>query len=294
MTFKPSAKKQLEKARAAQAAIVAQIADKEVARDALLLAGAEASEIAKIDDEIAMLQHAARTEGDRIKLLEAEVEKEEGLARAKRRAELIGRVKAKIAERDQVCADLEKKLGEAVKLFRRAYLLGNEVLVAWSWRDSDRFAIALAGPELKLLVANEIYKIGSAPNPGGGVPFDRVAPSFPGGQCPKHEWILQPNKIPSLTASLEKRSEYAHRVLDGGRIGKAAGPAAPDSIEPTPERTAAEARLSDLLNRQAALANDLTPSGEAKYQAGVAEIRKVSTEIKAAQTAKPANMEKAL
>src|ERR1035437_3791446 len=155
MVFKPSAKTQLKKAHDAQAAIVAQIADKEAARNAALLAGDDAAAVAKIDGEIEALHHAERTESDRIKLLEAEVEKEEGLARAKRRADIIVRVKAKIAERDEVGAELEKKLGEAVKLFRRAYLLGNEVLAAWSWTDSNRFAIALAGPELKRLVMND-------------------------------------------------------------------------------------------------------------------------------------------
>jgi hypothetical protein len=95
-------KKQLEKARAAHAAGLTQIADKEAARNAALLAGAEAAAIATIDADIATLQHAARTESDRIELLKVEVEKEEGLQRAKRRAEHIARVKAKIAEADAV------------------------------------------------------------------------------------------------------------------------------------------------------------------------------------------------
>jgi hypothetical protein len=284
MVFKPSAKTQLKKAHDAQAAIVAQIADKEAARNAALLGGDDAAAVAKIDGEIAALHHAERTESDRIKLLEAEVEKEEGLARAKRRADIIVRVKAKIAERDEVGAELEKKLGEAVKLFRRAYLLGNEVLAAWSWTDSDRFAIALAGPELKRLVMNEIYKVGATPNPGGGLPFDRVAPSFPGGQCPKHEWLMQPDKIPALTAALEERSKFASRVLDGGKIGKASRAVAPDPT--VPARTTAEAKLSVLLNRQAALANEISPDAEEKYRAIVREIVAVSAEIKAAQ--KPA------
>src|ERR1019366_8105352 len=76
-----------------------------------------------------------------------------------------------------------------------------------------------------------------------------------------------------------------------GTIGKAVRTAAPDPIGAAPERTAAEARLSDLLNRQAALANDLTPRGEQKYKVVVAEIAKLSIEIKAGQT-KPANLEK--
>jgi hypothetical protein len=287
MVFKPSAKTQLKKAHDAQAAIVAQIADKEAARNAALLAGAEAAAVAKIDDEIAALHHAERTEADRIKLLEQEAEREEGLARAKRRAELIGRVKARIAERDQAGAELEKKLGEAVKLFRRAHEIGLEAAAMWSWNESDRIAIGLSGMELKLMVMHHIFKVGSVVNPLGGLPFHHMAPSFPGGQNPKPtEWAMRPDKVPSLTEALALRSKFATRVLDGGTIGKAVRTAAPDPIGAAPERTAAEARLSDLLNRQAALANDLTPRGEQKYKAVVREIASLSAEIKA--VSKPA------
>jgi hypothetical protein len=292
MTFKPSTKKQLEKARTAHAAIITQIADKEAARNAALLAGDDATAVAKIDGEIATLQQADRTEGDRIKLLEAEVEKEEGLARAKRRADLIVHIKAKIAERDQVGAELEKKLGEAVKLFRRAHEIGLEASAMWSWNESDRIAIGLSGMELKLMVMHHIFKVGSVVNPLGGLPFHHMAQSFPGGQNPKPtEWAMRPDKVPSLTEALALRSKFATRVLDGGTIGKAARTTAPDPIGAAPARTAAEARLSDLLNRQAALAHDLTPRGEQKYKVVVAEIAKLSIEIKAGQT-KPANLEK--
>jgi hypothetical protein len=293
MVFKPSAKTQLKKAHDAQAAIVAQLADKEAARNAALLAGDDAAAVAKIDGEIAALHHAERTEGDRIKLLEAEVEKEEGLARAKRRADIIIRVKTKIAERDQVGAELEKKLGEAVKLFRRAHEIGLEAAAMWQWKDSDRIACALAGLELKRLVMHHIFKIGSVVNPLGGLPWHHTVPSFPGGQNPKPtEWALTPEKVPSLVEALAERSKFAARMLDGGNIGKTTRTVAPDST--VPARTDAEARLSQLLNRQAALAQEISPDSEQKYKAVVAQIVAVTAEIKAAQATKPANMEKAL
>jgi len=292
MVFKPSAKTQLKKAHDAQAAIVAQIADKEAARNAALLAGDDAAAVAKIDGEIAALHHAERTEADRIKLLEQEAEREEGLARAKRRAELIGRVKARIAERDQVGAELEKKLGEAVKLFRRAHEIGLEASAMWSWNESDRIAIGLSGMEFKLMVMHHIFKVGSVVNPLGGLPFHHMAQSFPGGQNPKPtEWAMRPDKVPSLTEALALRSKFATRVLDGGTIGKAARTTAPDPT--VPARTDAEARLSQLLNRQAALAQEISPDSEQKYKAVVAQIVAVTAEIKAAQKTKPVNMEKA-
>ena len=57
-------------------------------------------------------------------------------------------------------------------------------------------------------------------------------------------------------------------------------PAAVNGAEPRP-RTDAEARLSDLLNRQAEAANDITPAGEEKYKAIVAEIIATTAEIDA-------------
>jgi hypothetical protein len=285
MTFKPSAKKQLEKTRTAHTAIITQIAEKEAARNAALLAGDDAAAVAKIDGEIAALHHAERTEADRIKLLEQEAEREEGLARAKRRADLIVRIKAKIAERDEVGAELEKKLGEAVKLFRRAHEIGLEASAMWSWNESDRIAIGLSGMELKLMVMHYIFKVGSVVNPLGGLPFHHMAQSFPGGQNPKPtEWAMRPDKVPSLTEALALRSKFASRVLDGGKIGKASRAVAPDPT--VPARTTAEAKLSALLNRQAALANEISPDAEEKYRAIVREIVAVSAEIKAAQ--KPA------
>ena len=44
------------------------------------------------------------------------------------------------------------------------------------------------------------------------------------------------------------------------------------------ERTSAEQRLAALLKQQAELANDITPEGEAKYMAVVAELAKLSNE----------------
>ena len=44
------------------------------------------------------------------------------------------------------------------------------------------------------------------------------------------------------------------------------------------ERTPVEQRLAALLKQQAELANDISPEGEAKYMAVVAELAKLSSE----------------
>ena len=282
MTFKPSAKTQLGKAHAALAGTDQKRADVRSRRDAALLASDDTGPIIAFDQELAELDRVARAQGDRIEVLKREVEKEEGLARAKRLANLRGRVKSKIAERDAVCADLEKKLGESVKLFRRAHEIGLEAAAMWQWKESDRFAIALAGLELKRLVMNHIFKIGSVVNPLGGLPYNHQEPSFPGGQNPKPtEWALTPDKVSSLVEALAERSAYAARALDGGKI----------ETKRTAAPTTAEEKLSALLNRQAAFALEIGPDSEEKYKAVVREIAIVSAEIKAAQKTKQANME---
>src|SRR5450759_2889776 len=82
----------LEAARAAVVDINKRLDDLNRTRAERLLAGDEAASIAKIDDEIAIAQHAAKTEIDRIVLLDEEVSHEEALRVAKRKGDQIGRI----------------------------------------------------------------------------------------------------------------------------------------------------------------------------------------------------------
>jgi hypothetical protein len=281
MVFKPSTKTQLKKVRDAHAAILSQIADKEAARNAALLAGDEAAAVAKIDAEIAGLRHADRTEADRIKLLEKEAEKKEGLARAKRQAELIGCVKAKIAEADAIGAEAQAVADKLIKLCFRECELRLAVLPMWAWNNSDRGAIGLSGVAVKERYMRYFYKAGTVINRLGGLPVDRAVPSFPGRLEPRFELKLQPKKIPSMIDDMGERSAYASKVLDAGKRG-------PMRAVATPKSTVAEGKLEELLKQQAELANDISEEGEKRYRAVVQQITALSYEIATEPEPRPA------
>ena len=84
--------KKLEQARTTLTEIEAKIAELTAKRRGRLLAGDAANLIGRLDDEIGALQRAARTEVDRIALLEIEARRAEAEAIARRRAETITRV----------------------------------------------------------------------------------------------------------------------------------------------------------------------------------------------------------
>jgi hypothetical protein len=145
MPFKPSAKKQLEKAQTALAETGQKLTDIGAKRSAELLASDDNSQIVAFDREIEELERIAKVQRDRIELLKAEVEKEEGLARAKRRSQLIERVKAKIAEADAVGAEAQAVANQLVKLYRRECEMRIATAAMWPWTPNDSGAIGLNG-----------------------------------------------------------------------------------------------------------------------------------------------------
>jgi hypothetical protein len=75
----------LTKARDALAELERKISELTATRDRRLLNGDAAAVLAKVEDEIAALRRAARTETDRIALLQQEAQREEQAAVNKRR-----------------------------------------------------------------------------------------------------------------------------------------------------------------------------------------------------------------
>ena len=45
-----------------------------------------------------------------------------------------------------------------------------------------------------------------------------MIPSFPGGLCPRLEWQLMPEAIPSMIDVMREKSAYAAKVLDSGVV----------------------------------------------------------------------------
>src|ERR1019366_1556825 len=117
--FKSKATLARDTARGTLADAQKQIDDRKRTRAEQLLAGADAAAITTIDGEIAGLQHAARTEIDRIALLDEEVAHEEAARIAKRQAQHIEIVEGKMSELRTVVGEFQKTQAKAIKLQQR-------------------------------------------------------------------------------------------------------------------------------------------------------------------------------
>jgi hypothetical protein len=277
MPLKPSVK-QVAKAQAALTDTQAKLVDLRSRREAALLEGDDPGPVIVLDQEIAKLERIAAVQRDRIEALKKEAEREEGLARAKRRAELIGRVKAKIAEADAVGVEMQGVADRVVELFKRECKMRLDIAAMWPWTPNDSGAIGLNGVAVKERLMWYLYKIGAVMNFGGGADFDRMIPSFPGGISPRLEDRLQPEKIPTMVAVMREKSEYAAKVLDAGVV-------ASEPIVAVREPTPTDKRRAQLLARINEASKDVSPGGERKYEALHAELAALELEI---ATAPPA------
>jgi hypothetical protein len=197
MPLKPSVK-QLAKAQSALSDTQAKLVDLRGRREAELLASDDTGPIIALDQEIAELERVVKVQQDRIEALKTEAEREEGLARAKRRSQLIDRVKAKIAEADAVGLEMQGIADRIVELFKRECPVRLDIAAMWPWTPNDSGAIGLNGVAVKERLMWYFYKIGAVMNFGGGAALDTMVPSFPGGVSPRLEDRLQPEKIPSM------------------------------------------------------------------------------------------------
>jgi hypothetical protein len=200
----------LEAARAAVADINKRLDDLNRTRAERLLAGDEAASIAKIDDEIAIAQHAAKTEIDRIILLDEEVSHEEALRVAKRKGDQIGRIEGLCGDRVKLGAKIEKKIEELLDLIEEDIEITKRIIAAWAWSNSDREVLKPFGQGIRQMLCYQFYKQ-SALRFLGNIGF-----ALPGAVCERTEWQLQPQSIPSLTDRLGEIAVYASRVMRAG------------------------------------------------------------------------------
>jgi hypothetical protein len=261
----------------------AKLSDTGRRRDQLLLAN-DATGLDAIEVELANLQKASVRQADRIRLLEAEAERETNERRVKERQGLIGRIEENLVERDAAGRRLQNTLSKAEREFRELIRLSEAAAAAWPWPPSDLIPMLMSGATIARAVAHQLYKCGARP-PLLGRPGELIEAPFPGGVCPDHRLRGLLDQIPSLTDVLADGSRMASRIMRGGPAATPASangaapspPAASGNGEtPDPVRTPDQAKLAALLKKQAALAEDITPAGEAAYQAVVAEIAALS------------------
>jgi hypothetical protein len=295
----------IEEARAAHAAYLRQIADKQSARNAALLAGEGIAAIARIDGELAALEHASRTEASRIALLDVEVAREKQAAVAKQRQAHIVRFAKKLAEADTLAREMQDDdLPQFLKKIRKIIELREGARAGFAVTSSHANAAAgaiegcaFSGDAVLGLLQYELYRISAKPLLGGR-PGERTHPPLPGAKCPRLEWQHTPERITGFADALRAASKFAVDTLRS-EIGSAAEiPAALADEEPQtpdinvaaesgngskPERTPTQARLGGLLKRMSELAeasiND--PAAEREYHALGPEIAKVQSEVDA-------------
>jgi hypothetical protein len=237
----------------------------------------------RIEADIVALKADAERVRETIAAVEKRAADEKAVSDAKARASLIAREEAGFADLLEDIGSYQENLDLVVKGYRAL----NEKFIALSagyqFSDSQRVAIGLAGIELKRLTMNYLYKIGTVQNRLGGLPVDRLIPSFPGGQCPKIEWIQSPEKIQSIVQAYEERATYASRIMNGGKATKRARVAASPAVFVTENKKAA------LLAKLDEAAKDVSAAGTQQYEELLAQLRALET---TAQPTDPATMEK--
>ena len=199
--MRKTAAHRLDEVRAVLAATMAQLAEKEGERNGALLADKDAIEIGKIDAEIATLRHAARTENDRIRLLEIEVTKEKQAAGVRQRQGHITRFAKLLAASVADAEEVEELAEQLLKTVRRCISRRERALVGFNVKSSHANAAAraiegaaLSGDAVMAHLAGHFYKISAQPLLGGR-PGARTEPSLPGAKCPRLDWTLTPEKI---------------------------------------------------------------------------------------------------
>jgi hypothetical protein len=180
----------LDRSRATLAEINARLASLTDRRRERLLAGDNAAAIGKIDSEIEAQQRAAKTEADRVLLLEREAATEAVAAENRRREAATDAFAAKLREADAAGDELQAVLEKADELFRKIIRCREEARAGWPLASAHFNALAgatdgaaLSAHAVHALVRHEIHRIGSRPFLGGS-PGVVGEVSFPGGMPP--------------------------------------------------------------------------------------------------------------
>jgi hypothetical protein len=293
---KKSADATLAEARQELVNINSKLSDTGRRRDQLLLSGDE-RELDRVEAEIANLQRQHERQVGRIRLLEQQVEQEEADAVLRRRKDHVAQFTKKLADADQVADELQACIEQSDKLYRRLIQLREDARVAYWGSTPHENALgvspdgaALSGIACKALLMHELYRVGARPFVGG-TPGEIKQPDFPGGQCPDHRLLGQPHLIEPFGARMRKASQAAIDVMNA-KIpppnGSGTLPSVPDTppAPPAPSGNGAppsgnggtsdQPTLATLLKRQAQLAEDMTPAGEAAYQEVVRQIAALS------------------
>jgi hypothetical protein len=241
----PAPESALQRAQAALAENDRAIAGLVAERNALLVQDeVDEAAIERLDVELAQHQRRAKTLTDRLSLLAAEAHRVETEQAGQAREAKITEVSHLFTSRDAAVADLRDHLVAAEQAFRRIHELNLEARAAWDWPHGRVGGTLTTPSDLTQAVSAFLFKIGGRPSQTGGQHQPNVPPAFPGGRCPKIEWLQTPDKLPDLAAQYREASRYASDVMRGTRADPA--PASPASPGVAPQSEAAPSNVERL------------------------------------------------
>jgi hypothetical protein len=281
-----SATTRLEQAQADHASAISKLNELETARATALLAD-DGTKAAHLDGEIEQQRRLVRRFNDTINLLQSAAAEEERQRKVKERQGLIDRIEVKLQLRDRAGAELAEAVAKADAAFRRMIDIGVEVQAAWPWQPSDLPACLLSHGAISAALTHEMYRVGGRPMMGGGqVEKPHAGIHFPGSKCPRFELIHTQDKITPFVDVLKQATTHAGSILRGKPIAAPIDVSVPVTTNgqgEAPQRTEAQIRLASLLKKQAELAENVTPAGEAAYRAQMELIRQAQDEVTAEQ-----------
>jgi len=249
-------------------------------REAALLKDDDATAI-KLGAELDALRQAAKAHADKLVLLKRALAQEEVERRAKERAQLIGKIEDKIAQRDKVMLEMADAIKQLANASERAFKIVREIASSWSWAPHDLTAALLTPPAIMAAVSHEFYRTSYHPRRYGGLDTDPLAGIvLPGARCPRLEWMEQPQRTRSLADVTRDASSFARQFLRTGRSSAAVEHSINGQGDAPVQRTEAETRLAALLSQQRALVDDPNVD-EVKYKQLMDQIVQAQTLVDA-------------
>jgi hypothetical protein len=226
---KPKTAARLDAARIEHAATLHQIEEATAARNSALLADDDKLAV-KVATQIDNLRQLARGHGDKIKLLESELTREQAEAAAQRHEVHLREFEQTLAQADAAGDELQNAVAQLERSFRETIRLRELALSMWPFGKSshgDAVArapegCALAAGAVSILLQHELHRIGTEPRLGGR-PDERVKVPLPGG-VPSRLTPLVDRKtgqlipLKPLGEILRAASKFAVETLRGNKF----------------------------------------------------------------------------
>jgi hypothetical protein len=212
-------------------------------REQMLLDGASAAEVSKLDKQIEVNRHAAATEKDRIALFEKKLAEEEREAVARRHEEHCREFERMLAAADGCADELQAAIAIVEQTFCKTIELRELALSMWPFGKSSHADAAARAPEgcamsagaIAALVANEIHRI-SFVAPLGGRAGEKVKVSLPGGRPERLTPLVDPRTkqlvpLVPLSEKLRTASKFAVSMLRDNAFVPPVAPQPPVPIQ---------------------------------------------------------------